>query len=434
MTETLRRGRAELTLLVCMVAFTILSFFPAVPPSVPGKLKVAGAIVGLAWLGAIWFSSDRALIWRAHPWIAGAAIGLALWTIASAAWSVEPATALGAAGRMVIGVALMVIVYTAARDARAKRALIFAFVIGGVLTIAYGVIFKPGPPIKGIVFDPTRLYGGVGEPNDLGAVLLPCIALSLFTLPVMRSVVGRIILALLSVVLVVGLVLSQSRGALVAAAVMLIAGVLLAGRYRLRIAALVGVIVLVGVGYFAIFADDRVHKRLTSLVRADAYGGIADGSGRIQLWKAAIGLIEDHPIIGVGARNYRAMTGESLVVHNTYLEIQAELGLVGMILFMTVIIGTLVVAVRAVRASAAAGEVTNEFAARGAVVGLVGLLTAYLFISGEFQPPLWWLLGFALACGLPRSESLAPELVDGDVLSDDRSTLPNSESGVSTAN
>ncbi len=377
----------------------------------PGKLKVAGAVIAIAWVIAVLRADKPAVIWREHPWIAGAALGLSLWTLASALWAPDRATALSAAGRMAIGVALMIIVFTVARDRDSARWLIVAYIAGGVLTVLYGVIFKPGQAVEG-VFDPTRLYGGMGEPNDLGAVLLPAIALGLFSLPFVRNIVGRLALAAAVVVLAAGLLLSQSRGALVAAVVMLVAGVCLAGRLRAWIGALCCVMIAAGVGYYFSFASDATHARVNSLLRIDAYGGLSDGSGRKELWKAAIELIRDHPVLGVGARNFRTVTGESMIVHNTYLEILAGLGAVGMLLFLSVIAGAIVMALRGIRNGMATRDIEGEFQARGALVGIVGLLSSYVFISGEFQPQFLWLLGLAVACGGPRlrepsDESLA---------------------------
>lgn len=398
-----RRTRSEATLLVLTVMFTVLMFFPAVPASVPGKLKVAGAIVAISWLVAIWRTPNPALIWRDHRVITSAAVALPVWMAASTLWAADRSTALSTSVRMATEIALMVVVYTVARGLGGAKVLMLAYCVGGALSIAYGVILKPGPPIEGIVFDPTRLYGGMGEPNDLGAVLLPGIALCLFAIPVMRTTSGRLSLVALAIVLTAGLALSQSRGAFVAAAVMVVVATALAGRLRTKIAAVLGVVIVSGVGYYFLLAPEAVQHRVNSLLRTDVYGGIADGSGRRELWQRAIDLIKAQPLHGVGARNYRAVTGESLVVHNTYLEVLAEVGLVGLLLFLFVIVGVIKVLVSALRRGDT-GQPPAHWQARGVLVGLAGLLTAYVFISGEFQHQLWWLLGWALACG-PRDRN-----------------------------
>jgi len=401
-TDTTVRTRRQTVLLAVTVVFTIVMFFPAVPPSVPGKLKVAGLILLGVWLVAIWRRPGCRLLWREHPVIGAGSVGLAVWTAASALWAVDRSTALGAASRMAAGILLMVIVYTVASDRGASRVLGLAYALGAVLSIAYGVILRPGPPIPGAVFDPTRLYGGMGEPNDLAAVLLPAVAITVFAIPRVRTLLQRVAMTVLACALLAGVALAQSRGAFVAAAVMLVAGIASAGRYRMRLAAAAGAVVVLSVGYVVLFAPQAVHRRLNSLLRADVYGGVADGSGRRELWEQAIALFPAHPLTGVGAHNYRSVTGEALVVHNTYLEILVELGLVGLVLFSIVLGGVVVRAGRRIRRSPDGWTATLP--ARGAVVGLVGLLTAFVFISGEFTHQLWWLLGYALACAAPVTE------------------------------
>lgn len=390
-----------------MVLFTVMSFFPVVPSSVPGKLKVAGVVVTIAWLIAIRRAERPTVFWREHPRVTAIAVGLVAWTLTSAAWATDRGVALHAARQMLFGVALMLIVFTVARPRCAARTLILTYVAGGVLTIAYGVIFRPGPTTPGEVFDPTRLYGGMGDPNDLGAVLLPAIALSLFSLPLVRSRSGRLMLYAATVILVIGLALTNSRGGLAAAAVMLVAGIALAGRLRARIAASVGVLILVGVGYVAFLAPEAIRAPVIGLLRIDAYGGVLDGSGRAGLWKAAVGVIADRPMLGVGARNFRTVTGEDIIVHNTYLEVQAELGLIGSLLFLALIGTALWMTFRAARTAAATGDRIGDFQARGVFVSLIGLLAAYFFLSGEYQVQLWWLLGLAFATAVTTAPDAA---------------------------
>ena len=431
-TSTARRGDIGLTfyLLVGLIVFTVLSFFPAVPSSVNGKLKVAGCLVGLAWLAATRWSPDPRLLWREQPLVAGAMVGLVTWALTSALWATDPATALASAGRLAMGAALLVMVFTAARDRSTVLTLTVAFVTGGVLTTAFGAIFKPGPPMPGVVFDPTRLSGGVGEPNELAAMLLPAIALTLFSpFPVVRSRSGRLALAAGMVVLLAGLLLTHSRGGLAAAAVMLGAGLLLGGRLRARIAALCGGVVLVGIGYYAFFASRVSVDRLVSIVHSNSSGRLSDGSGRLSLWKLAAHLIAERPVAGVGAGNYRAAVVEQhllpdatteafplTVVHNSFLEIQTELGLIGLALFVTLIGGAIAINLRAVRRAAATGDQDIELQARGILVGLIGLLAAHLFLSGEYQVQLWWLLGLALATAHPIRRTREPNAVSGRVV------------------
>jgi putative inorganic carbon (hco3(-)) transporter len=63
-------------------------------------------------------------------------------------------------------------------------------------------------------------------------------------------------------------------------------------------------------------------------------------SERSRLWKEAVTNIEDHPLTGVGIGNYplrvkpSASPREPIYVHNLYLDIAVELGLIGLGLFL----------------------------------------------------------------------------------------------------
>jgi O-antigen ligase len=61
------------------------------------------------------------------------------------------------------------------------------------------------------------------------------------------------------------------------------------------------------------------------------------GSGRFELWGRALDFFSSHMIIGIGAFNYSEYNlfqyGDSLEVHNTFLDILSESGLVGMTCF-----------------------------------------------------------------------------------------------------
>jgi len=412
MTTLDRRQRADHYLLVGLGIFTVVSFFPAVPASVGGKMKVAGVLIALVWLAAVRWSDRPRLLWREQRLVAGAAGGLVVWALASASWAPDQGTAVASAGRIGMGASLLVIIYTAARDQGAVRVLMLAFVAGGALTVAFGVITEPVPL--------ERLSGGVGEPNELASVLLPAIGLALFSWPLVRGRLGRVALALGMVALIVGLLLTDSRGGLVAFAVMLVAALLLAGHLRARIAAVVGVSALLGIGYYVLFASEVSVARMVSLVYGGDSGRLSDGSGRLPLWRLAVELASERPLVGVGAGNFRNAAEQYIavhpefarprleVVHNTYLEIQTELGLVGLLLFLTLLGGAVAMLVRTMKRAVAIGDRDGSVQARGILVGMTGLLAADLFLSGEYQVQLWWLIGLGIAgAGIGRERVTA---------------------------
>ena len=203
--------------------------------------------------------------------------------------------------------------------------------------------------------------------------------------------------------------LTQSRGGIVGLAVALLVAVVVAGRARPRIVALVLVLVAGGLGYY--FGYKPAH-----VFQGGSRAGLAGTtSGRLDEWHVALHIFSGHPVGGVGLGNYqvvepsyatqnlnlsvvRQIVTDRLVVHNTYLQMAAELGLVGLCLLLAMLVLPLRLAGRALaRLDRPFGEF--EFAARGLLAGTVGLLVAYFFLSAEFEKPLW--LALALLAGIP---------------------------------
>ena len=125
-------------------------------------------------------------------------------------------------------------------------------------------------------------------------------------------------------------------------------------------------------------------------------------------------MIEDHPVRGVGSGNFQLSSIHYLlerpgaikydyfidkpkVAHNTYLHILAELGIVGLGLFLAIIVFAVVCAFKAAQTVQEAGDRDMELLARGMMLALIGILSADFFISEQFSKQLWLLLGLGPA-------------------------------------
>jgi O-antigen ligase len=180
-----------------------------------------------------------------------------------------------------------------------------------------------------------------------------------------------------------------------------------AGSARPRLVALIFSIGALAVTYFTLLAPPEQLSRITSF---DAGGG----TGRPDLWAISIVMFKDHPVVGVGAGNFvvvepRYATRDidlrrvDLIVdtpkgaHNTYLHTLTELGTVGLLLLVAALLGCLRVIFRAVRALERAGEPELGLLGRAVIVGIIGMLAAFAFISAAHREQLWLLLGVAVA-------------------------------------
>ena len=125
-------------------------------------------------------------------------------------------------------------------------------------------------------------------------------------------------------------------------------------------------------------------------------------------------MVEAHPANGVGVGNYQTSAVHYLlqpgvilrpefivdtpkVAHNTYLQVLAELGIVGMAMFVAIIGFSLLCILRAARIFERLGDSPMELLSRALLVALCGVLAADFFISEEFSKQLWLLLGLGPA-------------------------------------
>ena len=94
------------------------------------------------------------------------------------------------------------------------------------------------------------------------------------------------------------------------------------------------------------------------------------------------------------------------VAHNTYLEILDELGVPGLLAFLTIVIASIGSALRAARLYERAGDAKMELLSRSLALGVIALLSADFFISNEYEHLLWLLLALPAALlAVARSET-----------------------------
>lgn len=197
-----------------------------------------------------------------------------------------------------------------------------------------------------------RARGPVDEPNRFAQILLLVAPLGVVTALNSRRRVGSTAAWLCVGILLVGVLLTYSRGALVSLIVLLILAVPL---NLIRPARLVGALTIGAL--VAVLAIPGFTDRVGSMAGVAALFGHtqveADGptKGRTTEMLAALAAYADHPILGVGpgqyvpfhSVHYQALPEVGIReipiprrAHNLYLEIAAESGTIGLIIFMLI--------------------------------------------------------------------------------------------------
>src|SRR5438094_4158375 len=186
-----------------------------------------------------------------------------------------------------------------------------------------------------------------GNPNDLAAhsILLLGPALALWASS-NRGSPARLIGLGGAAILTLVIVLTQSRGAFLALGAMALPSTIALARRRPR--AVVGLAAFVGLALY--LAPASFWHRMQGLSKGTSVETIGqmdpEGSARqrFAVLQAASRIIRDHPVVGVGfgayefaQHRYNPALGY-LDTHNTYLNVLAETGVPGLVLFLWIVI------------------------------------------------------------------------------------------------
>ena len=374
--------------------------------------KLAGLTLAISWLATMASHGGRGrLFFTSHPAMSVGLIFFIVWGGLSSLWAEDPGETYGAVGRFALNAALLPIIYTALRRPKHVRWVAIGIVVGAGMAAAYGVIAAPSAAEAAAsataAGDLNRISGTIGDPNLLASVLIVGVVMALsLSLDPSRSAPLRLGSVGVSLLSLSAIFATASRGGIVALAAALIAAVFLAGQRRGRMIFTATSVVVVAVGYFAVFASPAQVERLS----------IADGgAGRTDIWKVGWRMVEAEPIHGVGVGNFPVSSVHYLLVepgaiersefivdrpavaHNMYLEVLAELGIPGLVFFLTFILIGLWCAIKAGRLFTEMGEEGLALIANGIAVGLISTLAADFFLSNAVGKLLWLLVALGPA-------------------------------------
>lgn len=305
---------------------------------------------------------------------------------------------------------LVVITAVAGRSERTAQALIAGLMVGATVQGLVGVAQHLGfiathaeTWLPGASAPVARVAGTDGDPNyyALELAIVAGAAASLWQAGRLRT------LALATVALsVAGISLSLSRTGLLAliTALAVVAGgsFLRSGRGSLRAILVVGAAAVL----FAVSGAGLLLDRLAEVRTPSTREATTSTDQRLVLWSGAMGLIGSSPGLGVGpdqTRNHIAWSATGSLrtaqsAHSTPLDVAADLGLAGLVLWIG-LVGTATAVVRAASRDTSRGRAV---VARVCGAGLAAYLVGSLFITALFSAPAWVLLGILAA--LPTAE------------------------------
>jgi O-antigen ligase len=349
-----------------------------------------------------------------------------VWAIASGMWTTS-----GAGTRFLLQSLAIALVYLIAFAAllnteRQLRTLLYvwsfaAAILGAMSVFAFGDMLKI-PHLD--LTQAGRSQGGVGDPDFFAGMQLVTVPLTLVLASDARNKWVRILLYAATLCLLASAFTSLSRGGFIGIVVL---GVLFLASKPERLfnsrqeKALALFVVAVGmVGFFS-----RPWLRQQVVTRAEAIYAPQNkdeksGAGRTNLWKTAAKQARDHPVGGIGYGTFPHVSqellyetpgvdteiiqeraaGHNLVAHNTYLGTAAELGIIGLLIYLSVIISTAMLLARTARIAAARGAPFVGRVAHALLLGLATWTVITVFLSAETARMFWIIVALSLA--LPK--------------------------------
>jgi putative inorganic carbon (HCO3(-)) transporter len=337
---------------------------------------------------------------------------------------------------MVLGLGVYAAVVDHAADRPAWGLAAGAFLAGGVGVAMLGLLgtqwihkFAIFEPILALL--PPRLTGlpGAAEgfhPNEVAGALLWVVPLALTLAAAavfnarsltrsagkMRGLLLLVLAAMVALFLFGVLVLTQSRGGWIGAALVLPFALLalLRGRARWAAALLLALIVIGGLGWLAVARPDTLSLLVLGPPEDPGRGmSLETFSVRVEIWSRAVYGIEDFPFTGMGMNAFRRVVpvlyplfsvDPALDIghaHNEFLQAALDLGIPGLIAFFSINLSAFAMLVSAWRRRRSLPF--SEPLSRALVLGLGGGLAAHAIYGlidavalGAKPGLLWWML------------------------------------------
>lgn len=294
-------------------------------------------------------------------------------------------------------VAMFIVMVNVARtERRLKSLLLLALAAGFVVSIGVINDYSLGRlNIRGERVGAIIGRGMFNNPNEIALHLVIVTPIAIGLLLSTRSIFKKIIYGVCVALMVVGNVLTFSRGGFLG--LVFGVGVLLwkVGR-RHRLAVIVLALVLIMMG-FALMPGTMVERFASIFDTSGNLNGGGSAIARREVIYRAIIVSSRHPVLGVGMGNFPFVSIHNLVTHNAYLQVAVEIGIPAMICYVLLILSPLKGLRRIEREEIAAHHASRSYYLVVAFqASLVGYMVSSFFDSVAYKYHLYYLVGYAL--------------------------------------
>ena len=262
----------------------------------------------------------------------------------------------------------------------ASRIIVFVLFVSSFYTL--WILLRGGFNMtSGVIL---RLRGAISDPNDYAMIVCGALPLAAFFASTEKRILYKIFYTIVSISFVLFVILSRSRGGLIAIIVSSI--LILSVLFRGRLLPTIFSISAIGVIFYLIIPDIFFY-RIIRLLDMMSGRSLADASfmERMLVIKTALSIFMQNPVFGVGANNFISHSvkflSTSRFAHNMFAEVAADLGVLGLIPFATIMFTPFFLFPRMINSIRSAKQILFKRYIQFIRISLVGTLLAAFFLS-----------------------------------------------------
>jgi O-antigen ligase len=250
-----------------------------------------------------------------------------------------------------------------------------------------------------------RATGPLSDPNDLAYVLTAAVPIALVAARYAPARRTRLLAVVILGLCLLGAAATLSRGGGFALAAVVV-WALMHGLLKVR-HLIAGAVAAALAGLVVLSTDSTL---VAEALGQKGYIASTNVETRTLRWLAALRMLGAHPVLGVGPGGFRSSyaayghlseLGElTPVTHNMYLEVGAELGLLGLVVFLAILLAAFAATREGRRGERLPTDGRSTAVAHAALAvqgGLLAVVVTSFFLSEEYYLTLWGLVSLAAA-------------------------------------
>ena len=289
--------------------------------------------------------------------------------------------------------------YEVADSIEKLKSLIFAYCCGASIYAVYILIF-------GKLTSERIFFGAMFDPNDIAFFLINFFAFNLMFIKNENTLIKRLIANGNLLICLIVLFKTGSRGGFMACTAMF-AYLLFVKTKTIRISIFIKAVICMIVFILLFSFNTNTDRYKTILDVQDDYN-VTDETGRVAIWKIGMRLMFSNPLTGVGIGRFNEGVGKDReergllstkwqAAHNSFVQIGAETGIIGFVLFIWISYRVFGITKRIVSKSESEDLVMISEMTR---VGFLGHFICALFLSQAYS--IYWVFYIVLSAQLNR--------------------------------